>query len=536
MGDNFLKIKKKYLIVAIIASVVLGAFCGTAFASVLAVILKRCAINLHWAVYIPIALVLGAGSGVGFFFVLRPRDVRLAKSLDSQYALGQKVQTMVEYRSVENEMAVLQREQADGALSTAVKKRIDSRFLLKFLAVPIIAVGVLFAGIFVPLKKTTLPPPPPFDITEYQTERLKNLIADVQASELEDGLKADFKLSLETLLDTLQTTELQSEMKSHVIDTVKTIDEKVASSNSYLTLYNQFKSDALLLPLATAIAKGMTSYKPYVSEVTTLEQVGEKNALNLETLDAELKKWRTSFANLYRDEPVVEGEVGPLKDIPAAKTVTDSYYNAIINGMTTAFGEDSNTYDSLCKSVYDFAVNIYSESTDGVNDTQTYLSSITNVDGSDGGGMPHDAVFSENCKVALDRQSYSCIMDEYIRNALADIFGLSVSEFGSNDLVVPDFVDEGGSGSDDPEQGGAGGSGQTSGIKDLIFDPEQGKYVSCLEVIEKYIKDTNEIIKKFEEISNSEDATAEEKAEAKYVLEELYNYITQYFDLLKSGS
>lgn len=519
MEENFLKIKKKYFAVAVAAAVVLGALCGVALASLTAVILKRNAIELHWAIYIPIAVVLGAACGVGFFFLLRPKDNTIAKALDKKYALGEKVQTMVEYRGTEGNMAALQREQADAALSSVVKNRIDVSFLLKFIAVPIIAVAMLFVGIFVPAKKTVAPPPPGFEITDNQIVALRNLITDVENSELSDGLKTYCKQSLENLLDNLQETEYQSEMKIKVVNTVKSIDSTVASHNSYLKIYNSFKTDETLSEFATAMLVGMTYYKPTATEIKSLEIVGKKNDANLSSLDSQLTNWSSSFKATLSEE-TAEGE-GELKTTEEMYAIVNAFSGKVTDGVN-ASGFDGVENDALCVALLDFAREL-SDISSGWSNT-TYLSKVTSFTDE----------FKTSCLTALDPQSYNCVMDEYIRNELARIFGLKVSAFGDNDEVAPDPPTSD-SGSDETH-GGADGSGNINfGSEDLVYDPDSGDLVPYGQLLSDYREKIYDRLRRFEELSSKEDATAEEKAEAKYVLSELSKYIDAYFNLLYSG-
>ncbi|MGN0804439.1 MAG: hypothetical protein ACI4MS_03550 [Candidatus Coproplasma sp.] len=523
MEENFLKIKKKYFIVAIVSAVVLGALCGVALASLTAVILKRSAIELHWAVYLAIALVLGAGCGAGLFFILRPKDKTIAKALDKKYSLGEKVQTMVEYRGVQGDMASLQREQADKALSSVVKNRIDVSFLLKFIAVPIIAVAMLFVGIFVPAKKTVAPPPPGFQITENQIIALQNLINDVENSELSEGLKVYCKQSLENLLDDLKETEYQSEMKTKVIATVKSIDTTIASYNSYLKIYYSFKEDETLSEFADAMLGGMTFYKATVTEIKNLEVVGTKSEANRSAIENKLGEWAKSFKGTLCEDSA-EGE---STDVPKSAqemyAVVQEYSTKLSNGVAESGIENTDT-DALCVALLNFAQEL-ADISSGWSDT-TYFSKVSSLTDS----------FNTLCLSALDSQSYNCIMDEYIRNELARIFGLKVSIFGDNDEVAPDPAEEEGGDSGDETHGGSGGSGEIIyGSEDTIYDPDSGTLVPYGQLLDKYRARYREKILEYEELSSKENATAEEKAEAKYVLSELSKYIDAYYGLLYSG-
>ncbi len=521
MQENFRKIKKKYMTAAIIASVVLGVCCGVALTCALAVVFKRTAVQFHFALYFPIAIVLSLLFAALFFLLLRPRDRKIAKKLDRQYALGQKVQTMVECRKADTAMVLLQREQTENILGEVAKKRIDLSFLFKYLAIPVLAIAMIFVGIFVPAKKT-VQVDPPFDITITQEAALRNLIKNVEESRFTEGVKLYTKEALEGLLEELKTTHAQSAMKAKVITVVRSVDATVAKSNSYLKLYTAIKDDEPLKPLAEAIVNGVTFYKPTAASIVKFGDVEKKSESNDGAISAELGDWGTSFIQSLQDKP----DGGDYTPKPATETarLIKEYAQALTRGLEKAEigGADK---DALCIAVTEFASALLkaSEETNGWG-AQDYLDLRV-------GEVVEK--FKSSAFVALGVQSYDCIMDEYVRNELARIFGIKRSELGSNDNVAPNV-----SGDEDGKPGGGGGWGggdELYGSDDLVLDPDSGELVPYGQLIDRYYAMVDERLSAYAAVMNDENATAEARAEAKYVQEELAKYIRQYFQLLYSG-
>ena len=314
MSENFRKIKKKYLTVAIVAGCILGACLGVALTCALAVAFKTSGVRLHWAIYIPIALVLSAGAGFLFFLILRPDDKRIAKKLDRDYSLNQKVQTMVEFANVESDMHTLQREQTDEVLGGVAQKRVDLKGLLKFAFVPVIALAMLFAGIFVPAKKTTGYTEPGFDMTNSQEIQLKSLIEDVKGSSLEIGLKTFTVLELNNLLEMVRQAEYQSTMKGAVVDAVKNIDGFVADANSYLEIDGVLAKYEVLAPFATAVTNGVVSYKTGASatNLTSINRVNKSRDEAEDKIEGVLSGWKNSYLAEYAPKGEDDTEGTPL--------------------------------------------------------------------------------------------------------------------------------------------------------------------------------------------------------------------------------
>ena len=155
MTENFSVVKKKFKIIAAIVGGIVGICLGLLVVGALLLALRLSGIELHWAIYLAIGLVTAALTGVGAFFVALPSDRKIAKKLDRDFALGEKVQTMVEYSAAENpsKMVLLQREQADEALGSVAKKRINVKGLFKFAFIPVLAAAMFVGGIMTPLKK-----------------------------------------------------------------------------------------------------------------------------------------------------------------------------------------------------------------------------------------------------------------------------------------------------------------------------------------------------------------------------------------------
>lgn len=500
MGDNFKKIKSKYTKLALIASVILGVCCGVAFACLFAVVFKTCGVIIHWAVYIPIAIACAAGFCALFYFILRPTDERVAKKIDADFSLGQKAQTMVEFSSESGAMIEMQREQAEEALTEVAKKPADLSWLLKFIFVPVLAVAMLFAGIFAPAKKQAGggPVDPPYDITLAQETALKALIADVEGSDLVTGIKTPAVEALNGLLEVLQEAEQQSVMKRAVISAVSIIDNLIATHNTYLGIYAAFNQNEKLAPLAKTVVDCVTYYKTDGSKISTMAAVKAKKKASDEAIDGEAAAWLTSFMKAFSEG----GEDAQPLPVASANVISQQYSAALAVALSAEVYAESE--DALVLSLKSFANGLGALSTSGVS-SQKYYNDVQGT----------ASAFTASCAPALATQSYNCMMDEFIRNSLAKIFNLSLEEFGDNQSVVPVLPD-----ADDPDDvhGGGYGSGDIKyGSDDLVLDVDTGELVTYGQLLDKF------------------NAAVEERIRSGACAEDMAKYIRQYFQYLYRG-
>ncbi|MDE5896791.1 MAG: hypothetical protein K2H43_03125, partial [Clostridia bacterium] len=112
MKDSFEKIKRSYLIRAVIAGTVGGVAAGLVCVGAVLLACKLNSVELHAGYYALIGLLPALAIGALLFLLLRPNDRRLAEKLDGKYKLRERVQTMLAYGNEEGVLPELQRQDA----------------------------------------------------------------------------------------------------------------------------------------------------------------------------------------------------------------------------------------------------------------------------------------------------------------------------------------------------------------------------------------------------------------------------------------
>ena len=180
MGDGFLRFKRIYLLSTLAKSLLLGL---TALMLVVAAFLTVIALSdfdfkIIYAVLIGafVGLVLGVGS----FFLFKYNDKRLAKQLDKDLCLKEKIQTMQAFYNENGEITQLQRADAQKELSNSSVNFIGLLTnLLVFLVSFVLSFVLLVTSVVVFVVKGQTPSEPGDEIEQPQEQpqllrRLRN--------------------------------------------------------------------------------------------------------------------------------------------------------------------------------------------------------------------------------------------------------------------------------------------------------------------------------------------------------------------------
>lgn len=241
MDGNFKKFKKKVWFDILIECLCYGLAAALIAVDAVLLPLKLFGINLFWLFYVLIALGgFALGGGIAFLF-LRTNDEKIAKRLDSELKLAERVQTSYGYRGQKGEMYELQRSDASAALgaisvSALAFKHIAATVLCGIIAVTGIA-GAFVMNKYVPPVYAASAPgqepeEPPRPVTDWEWAALDELINYVKASKKADIVaKTGMVLELEGLRGVLAEGVSSSSLTMFVQNTVSNIRNVVKDAN-----------------------------------------------------------------------------------------------------------------------------------------------------------------------------------------------------------------------------------------------------------------------------------------------------------------
>lgn len=472
MGENFKKLKRRYIYSAIIKSVVCGVAFGLFAMGAVMLALKLSAREAQTYLYVLTAVggaILCGGVCFAFF---KPSDKSVARSLDERYALGERAQTALQYSGKDGVIVEIQRADAETRLSAlpspsgAAAAKLWFLQAWKFILVLLIGAGLLIAAFITPAKASVYDPK--FSVSEYQVIAVRELIDDVSDSDLAESVKQPAVERLQKLLDDLYAAETQSAMVRAVSGAIEDVKEGISSPLSYRAVSTALGTAGLTY-LVRVVRYSVLVYQNYTFDSYDVVKNFGREKINL-VISAAVGQFERYHTSLAADEDESEAE----KCLAAANT---------ISGALVISAVDES--DALVTAFRAFAADIsdYSGEAGGLNEDEAHSALQRIFD-----------VAETSVSEAIAAQAYSLAVARYAEVKLCNTFGLEISPYDPTDGFSDGFTGLGGDSGDpsddsDPDetQSGGYGTGDTVyGSDDLIYDPDTGDYVTYGQLLDRY--------------------------------------------------
>ncbi len=465
--ESFIRLKKKSMITAIIASIIVGVFSALFAVGVVMLAIKLSANKLAWFFYLIIGIVGFLLSGGITFLIIRPTDKSVAKKLDNEYGLNERTQTMLEFKEQDSTMLRLQREDAEARLKNLPKKEFSLsliKSLLKkiwqYIVIIVVGLSLFLAGILVPSRYV-----PPFSdgftYNDWEASTLEQLIEDIKNSQTEEKVKLPIVESLTLLNEELKTTTLKSEMKQKVKACAKSIDEAVILANSYRAVAEALNSYKELNDFKNALIKAADSYKNDY-KITSITEV-DTRAKNAED---GIRDALNAYVNAF------DSDISEMPDVISIREKVVTFLTPYNEALSEDALLDNKLLDKLRNDSLYEVMSKYS--TELGNKALLYQYQSTSLSYAKELVSVSNSNYVSGVSKPLTTQVYNRMIDELVLNTLSDLFGVSVSP---EDLSLPGNSDNDGS-SDTPSQGGAVGDEKNERpSNDTIFDPDSNAHV-----------------------------------------------------------
>lgn len=444
MGQGFRKFWRRMLFASIWRSVLPGASLALAVFAVLLLLYKRMLSPIAPLPATGIAIGVGLVLTAALFVALFPYKKRLARKLDKEFSMREGVQTMLAFADRQDGIVQLQREQTDAKLCATPTKKLKIKHVWTCLACLVLAMGLTVTAFAIPAKlpePPVAPVDPPFELGEWESLALQNLIEEVRASTMTEPAKQQTVDVLQALLEALRDTKTQSRMKTLVIDTIMSVRDIVDGAVTLRSIAPILSASGSLYTreLERALAlQGGAEFQGALDAIAA--KLGEDEELDvaIHVLSEELRMaLRLSQANA-QDALVIE------------------------------LDRLANTLASTAEKLPDY--------------TLTWGRMQIN----DAFGIAYVQMTK-----ALTQQRYDADMGAYVQERLLEIFGLSAQDLpGDGDAGEQGPQTPGDYEEDDEDQtvsdGGLGSGELIVGSQDIIYDPVRDEYVKYSEVIDRY--------------------------------------------------
>lgn len=432
--QSFIKFKKKILLELFIKSVIIALVISLVVFSGMLLYYKIKEIEYNLLYIILISLGTFIVLATLLFLLRKPSKIKIAKRIDKELHLNEKVQTMVAYEKESSFMIDLQRESTLKILNSTNVKNLVMKFSIFSLVLLLCSCVLCVSAIIYPDNPEEEKPiiDDDYNTDDWTIRALKDLIREVEKSKINENLKVNDVYALNTLLTDIQKVEKESEMVSLVTETIDNVSIQLDVFNSNKKIY-----EVLRYSTVTAISD---------LAIKILKLDSESMSNTLDQIAATINGDETAITILNEDFGVTLRK----SDLDKEDNLYIKLF-ALSEGLNKCVGSD----------------NIY----DAVNST------INNS--------------KEEIIAEINNQKLNSDMTDYIVYTLKDIFGLLESN-GGDDTLDPDTTSKPSNPNDDGDktnqkvnEGGLGNGEYQVGSDDIFFDPESGE-VKYGDVITSY--------------------------------------------------
>lgn len=367
---SYIKFKKKIVLEVLIKTLAISLSLGLISFSVpfLYYKIKGIEYNLLYLILISIGVCL-VTFGL-LFLILKPNDVKVAKRLDKELKLNEKVQTMIEYKDKDELMISVQREDTLNILSKTSIKNISMKFGILFFIIIILSMSLTVTSLVIPgyeepehvhefidgvcscgkIEEVE----PDYNLDNWTVKAILELIEEVKKSSMNDELKQKYISKLNSLITDLETVTLEKDVKALVESTIKYIEvelDKVNTNNEVYTILKESNFNAIL-----QIALQINLLKPnelkLLLESVIITISGSSPAINElrpEFLDLLTESNLDKEDNLYKALVTYAEAINNCADKDPSVDVNDRVIEAVRNNLQPIV--DEITYQAENKRV-----------------------------------------------------------------------------------------------------------------------------------------------------------------------------------------
>lgn len=491
MGEGFKRFKRLYTIDAIARALLMFLGASLLIVATFLIVIDKGVIDFQ----IIYALLIGVGSGLLLglvtFLLSYKGDKRLAKALDERLGLKEKVQTMYAFRGKDGLMTEIQRAETKAILdNTPTSPSFFFKVWAVFATVFVLALAYFITALAMylqvdapPLDDTSQsgtekpgdekPGDKPseeeiFEATDHHKRELEQLIKYVNDSYLNENAKVEIVLELTVLLGKLDTFGTEEVVKEYVIGVIERVCASVNAVNSTYAFYHSSKE------LGNK----------------TLDKISRALYLkDLETAEREINSFYKSL--LF----VTDGETESLRpkdDLEDIKDEIDALKNALTSVLENSGMKQEDKLYVLTSELVAVFNTVIEKSASTTNVRNRLAPVLTEA-------------FVEGLRQLVPQEKINEEVKEYTVEELARIFGIDLSEIGSEgDAGNGEYVEPDTNPSESENGGSYGDGGNNFPSDDKVIDPESGEIdidkiqVEYGDIIARYITEIKNKIEKGE--------------------------------------
>ncbi len=338
-------------------------------------------------------------------FLLKPNNKKIAKKLDKDFDLKNRVQTMIEMENKDGIIVELQKEDTEEKLKNIPLKNLKFKAPFLFVFIFLVGFSATISGAVIKVKEPEVEPEKEYTLTELQIIKLEELKKQIENSKIDNNLIVQYNAQIDSLITTLKGGIKESLLESKVketIDNINLINEAYANNKtiggSLNKIENKYYSKETLSSLEIQTNKFVGYWKTKTETnnkfviTSTLVKIGD----NSFAIDKDKSVDNTIVANLVgnTEEKVTLSYNSETKSI---NYNNEEYFLYEPFTYYRAIGRNLYNYEDNLSNLISFIAQDYTETR--TNDGVVYLTERLNLeetvlkDAINSSGLPQDNAY-----------------------------------------------------------------------------------------------------------------------------------------------
>ncbi len=350
MNEGFISFKKKILLRHLIVSIIssLSAFLIVFGIFFLLTKLKVTSINVGLDILFGV-IAFGIVFAI-LYFGFKPKDKKIAKMLDNQFDLQEKVQTMVELKDNDSFIANLQREDCETKLKNISLKDLKFKLPIFLILAAFLGVTTTVVASAVPQKIVNTDSDDPVIPTNELLKKLEELKNKVNEYNIDSTLKANYIAEIDNIITLVNNEASLDSLKtaaSNTIDNVLVLNKNYSSNKAIGKALNAIENQKY--------ADQNTSANPFIGTFATFTDPNYKIKITDTSIELNSQTYAIKTENISKTTESITASL-PEDDTQSVtiNRVMDKVNTITFNDQEFYLCEDFMYYKAIGRALYNY--------------------------------------------------------------------------------------------------------------------------------------------------------------------------------------
>ena len=350
MNEGFISFKKKILLRHLIVSIIssFSAFLIVFGIFFLLTKLKVTSINVGLDILFGV-IAFGIVFSI-LYFGFKPKDKKIAKMLDKQFNLQEKVQTMVELKGNDSFIANLQREDCESKLKNISLKDLKFKLPIFLILAAFLGVTTTVVASAVPQKIVNTDGDEPVIPTNELLKKLEELKTKVNEYNIDSTLKANYIAEIDNIITLVNNEASLDSLKiaaSNAIDNVLVLNKNYSSNKAIGKALNAIENQKY--------ADQNTSANPFIGTFATFTDPNYKIKITETSIELNSQTYAIKTENISKTTESITASL-PEDDTQSVtiNRVMDKVNTITFNDQEFYLCEDFMYYKAIGRALYNY--------------------------------------------------------------------------------------------------------------------------------------------------------------------------------------